>query len=285
VAVFRASVVSGGVETPYRGAKHDMEDTKLKGRSFLIFLKTFLIFLRRKKRRGWALPLALVIVIVGSMVVAFAFHATIQFRRTTEWQQEVYMEHTRVTDYVEEAKGRISAYNSATNEALHVANIENDAVKIQSPQDLQITAVPGGEPDGLSLDMTLPGGRQAVTMRVYDVAYSSEKLASSIPDAVLAQIPAPMLVFRKASMDTDLDIGNEGYDGSKETSGDSYFFAGSGGSGTTFEGQDVEITRRLSLKQLGSYLVKVELFDVDGGERRRRRLVEEAFFQISSPDS
>jgi hypothetical protein len=229
--------------------------------------------------------LALIIVVVGSLLIAAVFSSTIQFSRLTEQQQETYMEHTRVTDYVEEAKGRISAYNSVTDEALHVPNIDNDAVKVQSPQDLQITAVPGGEPNNLSLDVTLSGGRQAVTMRVYDVAYTADKLDSSISDDMLAQMPPPMLIFRKSSMDADLDIGNEGYDGSKETSGDSYFFAGSGGSGTTFEGQDVEITRRLSLKQLGSYLVKVELFDVEGGERRRRHLVEEAFFQISSPDS
>jgi hypothetical protein len=195
------------------------------------------------------------------------------------------MEHTRVTDYVEEAKGRISAYNANINEALHVPGIEDDSVKFSNLRELQITGIPGGAPNNLSLDITLPGDHQAVTMRVYDVAYTADKLDSSIAPAVLAQMPSPMLVFRKSSMDADLAIGNEGYDGSKETSGDSYFFAGSGGSGTTFEAQDVEITRRLSLKQLGSYLVKVELFDVEGGERRRRHLAEEAFFQISSPDS
>jgi hypothetical protein len=265
-----------GLETPYRGAKHNVEDTKLRRKSF---------FLRGKRRRGIALPLALIIILVGSILIASAFSATVQFRTTTEWRQEAYVEHMRVTDYVEDAKGRISAYNAGVNEALHVPNIENDAVKVQSPRDLQMTGGPGGASNNLSLDVTLPGGRQAVTMRVYDVAYAADKLASSIPPAVLAQIPPPMLVFRKSSMDTDFEMENGGKDGSKEASGDVYYFGGSGGSGNTFEGEDVLVTRRLSLKQLGSYLVKVELFDVNGGERRRRHLVEEAFFQISSPDS
>ncbi|MDR1379124.1 MAG: hypothetical protein LBJ36_08745 [Synergistaceae bacterium] len=254
-------------------------------RIFYLLYLPYLPFLKGKRRRGMALPLALVIVLVGSTLIAFAFHATVQFRRNTERQQEVYMEHTRVTDYVEEAKGKISDYNAHTNEALHVPNIDNDAIKIHTPQDLQITGIPGDASGSLSLDVTLPEKRQAVTLRVYDVAYSAKKLDSSIPPAILAEIPAPMLVFRKSSLDADIPMVNQGNDGSKEVSGDAYFFAGAGGSGNTFEGQDSEITRRLSLKQLGSYLVKVELFDVDGGGRRRKHLVEEAFFQISSPDS
>jgi hypothetical protein len=234
-----------------------------------------------------ALPLALVVILVGSLLVAATFSSTVQFRKTTEWQQEAYVEHMTVTDYVEEAKGRISDYNASVNEALHVPDIENEAVKVRSPRDLQITEVPGGAPNNLSLDVTLPGGRQAVTMRVYDVAYTADKVDSSISDAVLAQIPAPMLIFRKTSIDTNFEMDNAGEDGAKEVSGDNeyYYFGGSGGSGSTFDAEDVEVRRRLSLKQVGSYLVKVELFNVENGERKRKRLVEEAFFQISSPDS
>ncbi|MDR2137165.1 MAG: hypothetical protein LBO68_02640, partial [Synergistaceae bacterium] len=150
-------------------------------------------------------------------------------------------------------------------------------------KDLQITRIPGGASDDLSLDITLPGGRQAVTMRVFDVAYTAEKLADTVVNspALLAQIPPPMLVFRKSSMDTEYEIDSAGKDGSRESN----YFAGTGGSTSSFQGDDILITKNLSLKEVGSYLVKVELFDVAGGERKRRRLVEEAFFQISSPDS
>jgi hypothetical protein len=254
-----------------------MEDTKLNG-SF---------FLKGKRRRGIALPLALVVILTGSLLIAAAFGSTVQFRTTTERQQETYVEHMTVTDYVEEAKGRISDYNANVNEALHVPDIENDAVKVRSPRDLQITAIPGGAPGNLSLDVTLPGGRQAVTMRVYDVAYTADKVDSSVPHAVLAEIPAPMLIFRKTSIGTNFEIENAATNGAKESDENNgyYYFGGSGGSDSTFDAEDVEVRRRLSLKQVGSYLVRVELFDVNNGERKRKRLVEEAFFQISSPDS
>lgn len=212
------------------------------------------------RRRGLALPMALVVVIIGSALIAFIFNAVVKFNFAAERQQKVYVELTTVRDYIEQAKGTISSLNSTNKEALHR---ENPDALVGSARDLQITG------HNLSLDVPVPERRQAVTLQVFDVAYTQNELQPNLDPKILAAIPAPIVLLTESSMEPKFEMENEGEVETTDIKGDA---------------TDTSIFK-FDSRELGAYLIRVQLFDVVNRRRVRVRLAEEAFFQTSSPDT
>jgi hypothetical protein len=256
---------------------------KWKERSKKIFSpgKTFLWV--KKTRRGIGLVLALVVVLACSGLVAFIFEASARFMALSTRQREVYFDHARATSYIEMAKGMVSDYNlrmSSTDakEALHRPTRTKDQSgqvvpnTVGNARALQIPGIPDLSPaNNLSLDISL-SGRQAVTVQVYDVAYSQRDLAPALlsDDRALSQIPPPLVLLNVVSEDNGLRIEQLSY-------GEDNFV-------DTADPVYVDTQTFLDTDQIGAYLVRVELFDASVSPRRRIRLLEEAFFQVTSMD-
>jgi hypothetical protein len=234
-----------------------------------------------KKRRGMGLPTALVIVLVGAALITFAFTAASQFINLTAQQREAYVEHTRMTDVIEDVKGRISEYNYRKGEALHRPTIDYDHPydpNVSNDQDLLIPQIPalpassdgfpGSAAYSLRRDISIPERQQLLTLKVYDVTYTAANIITPISADVLAQIPAPLVVLSSA----DLDAGYLMESG-RDVDVSSFWKI-----------NEETILNPVSWREFGAYLVRAELFDVSGGARQRIRLVDQAFFQVSSAD-
>jgi hypothetical protein len=215
------------------------------------------------------LPTALLIILIGAALMTFAFDAAARFRYMSFQQERMYLDHTLVTGYIEEVKGRISKYNSEKKHALKKDLSSGDVITMA--EDLLLTEVPaisGVLPQyNLNLDIPIPERQQALTLRVYDVSYAAAQVAEGISSTALARMPPPIPLMRKV-------VG--GHDGLKpggDTEDPSVSKPGQG-----------DYTGIEKSEREGSYLIRVELFNVVNGQKVRTRLLEEAFVQIASGD-
>ena len=223
------------------------------------------------RRRGMGLPMALLIILIGAALMTFAFDAAARFRYMSFQQERMYLDHTLVTGYIEEAKGRISKYNSEKKKALR-NDFDLEHNKITRPEDMVIVEIPAISGVlshyNLSLDIPIPERQQALTLRVYNASYQAEQVADGLAPVTLARIPSPIpLVARILEGQPGLNG-----DDSQQQTPDTYK-PGGGGPRTD-----------IMSEQLGSYLIRAELFNIVKGQRVRTRLLEEAFVQIASGD-
>ena len=272
------------------------------------------IFLPGTRRRGMGLPMAISVVLIGTALITFIFYAVTQFQTQSLRQSLTYDDHAHAADFVQMVKGLISDHNarqaslSTPGPALHRPTREREPPfpdgtpgpirpnTVNSARDLQIIeipATPGSAARSLSLDVAIPGVRQAARVRVYDVAYSTRDLHGSFrvdPDPrawnsplknpsdmteaqrlALAEMPAPVVLSNRiVSGDVQEFMTSETtWDDNRENNDDEF----------------PEMPPDLFSDQWGAYVVRVELFDTSVTPRRRIRFLEEAFFQLASRDA
>ena len=236
-----------------------MEDTKLKR----------IRMLPGKRRRGLALVTVLLIAMFGAIVIASIFEISTRFIREDSVFRETYRDQVTATGFVEQVKGRISAWVAENELALHantnlsnpndgttLSDWENGTVNIDKLDDLEVTLIDGGE-NVLNFDTTVNGRRAEV--RTYDLTYRSANVDSRMSEEDLALLPAPLELASVIGGAT-----STGVEGESETDDQ---IGGSGGSGTT-----------LALRFVGAYLVRVRIFHADG---RLARTTEESFFILA----
>ena len=233
-----------------------MEDTKLK------CMRTIC----GKRRRGIALPTILLIAMFGAIVVAAIFEISTRFGREDSVFRETYRDQVIATGFVEQVKGRLSAWVAANDLALH-ADTDLDAwesgIEITSLDDLRVELMDGGS-DVLNFDTTVNGRR--VEVRTYDLTYRSANVSSSMTEEEIAQLPAPLEL-------ASVILGGSSTGVEEESESDEHI-GSSGGSGTT-----------LALRFVGAYLVRVRIFHTDRRlvqlSGRLARTTEESFFILA----
>jgi hypothetical protein len=242
-----------------------MEDTKLKR----------IRMLPSKRRRGVALVTVLLIAMFGAIIVASIFEISTRFGRENTVFRETYSDQVITTGFVEQVKGRISAWVADNDLALHAnTNLANpndsatlseweNGIEVTSLDDLRVMLMDSGN-DVLNFDTIVAGRR--VEVRTYDLTYRSANIATSMSEEDIALLPAPL------ELASVIEGGaSTGVDPESETD---EIGSGPGSSGTT-----------LALRFVGAYLVRVQIFHTDGRlvemSGRLARTTEESFFILA----
>ena len=124
-----------------------------------------------KSRKGAALVMALVVVLVGGALIAVAFRFVMNYSRLAEHGRAWYLDHTTLVSYVQAIKGRIIAQNLArpnpdggSGLILHVPALMYEDYSV-TPADESLTA------DGLRFtaahfppDTSAPAGSPAALL-------------------------------------------------------------------------------------------------------------------------
>ncbi len=220
------------------------------------------------KRRGVALVLALVVVLVGGALIALIFEMTVRFGFTSLRQGTTYSDHLEVTGYIESAKGFIADTNVNNDQVMHPKGYTNIETTLITSLDMLMF-----DQAELSVDRVFAGskGRQRVVMRVFDANYRANRVREPLllNSVDMAQMPPP-LSLAEAGASMDQYITNVGNSHTPTTGGQAI--------------DDNEVWKRF-FKYYGAYLIRVELYDIDeSGTQNLTRKVEEAFFQVISQD-
>ena len=227
------------------------------------------------KRRGFALPMALVIVIVGTVLSALILDMGYSFLFSMQDQESVYMDHIIVSDYVEAAKGWLAQHNVENGFVQHALRRPNPDIPVQSIFDLLLD----DPPDTPLTDRLLSFDREAlyrkgnverrVTVNVFDAHYYKEDLNPALlNDAEQMRLMPPPINVVASPTNTAGSFKDIG-DGADATKGFSY---------------DKE-NSRYSWSKYGAYVIRVQLYDVDkSGKRVLKRFVDEGFYQVLPPD-
>lgn len=225
--------------------------------------------LGRAKHRGLSLPTVLVIAIFGALMVAVVFEMSSRFGLENMFFRRTYNDQGIASGYIEMAKGLLSSKILADEEAIHPldSNTWNDGpYSVRTLGDIQIglagprapgTPVSAGDP--LNVDETVNG--RMVTMRVYDLTYETIHVPNDVSDQDRLLLPAPLGIVRlleagDAEWINVIDVEDDGIN--YDPNGDSL---------------------SLHLRDIGAYLIRVQIFDRAGG--RLIRSTEEAFFILA----
>jgi multidrug resistance efflux pump len=92
-----------------------MEDNKLMSINIINMLNK----ITYKRREGFALVLALVVVSVGLIIVTFMFSSVSNFASNFADYRRVYVDTITARGYIEQVKGEIVAVNNRRNEVVH----------------------------------------------------------------------------------------------------------------------------------------------------------------------
>jgi hypothetical protein len=225
-------------------------------------------------RKGFALPLALIIAIVGAILSGAIIQRGYSFFRSMGRQRSFYGDHVSVTDYVQAVKGQLIQANierGASGDGVWHGQGLNDelASEIHSVADLLLNDA------RFSFDVSLGSigqGRQRVRVNVFDVHYQENQLQNSLRNdpGQMSVLPAPINALMGKS--TNSSSGQGGAEGEAEDPT----------KGTQSEAASGEL--HYPWDRFGAYVVKVELFDVDGlNQPTLKRTAEEAFFQVLRP--
>ncbi len=221
------------------------------------------------RRRGMALPMALLIVIIGSALIAAMFELSSVFSRTAVIQRESYVDHITITDYLERAKGFLVNLNYQRHltgqSVMHGPGNAALSADLHSLADLQLTQDEVWEVLSVDHVVVTKNGRQRVVMQVFDVNYDPERIRMPLI-ADLDQLerlpPSLMLVIAE---DTGLGIwGTGGFSSGRSAP------------------PPVNLNDVLSesFERYGAYFIRVQLFDASrNGRETPSHEVEETFFQ------
>jgi len=236
-----------------------MEDKKL--------MKNKNIFNRftSKKRKGFALPLALCVVAIGLLIITFMFDSVSSFTRHFSEYRQVYVDTITARSYIERVKGEIVAVNNSrvdtsetvlhgpenidpelmpeitTLDGLLIANIANNGGTFQINENISVN------------------GPQRVEVRVYDANYNVEKLVPDFPmNNNMNDLPPSFLVE-----------GGVGPSWSKEATG-----------GEHYNPEDeIDEGKVVAYRDYGAYLIRVRIYDLANQSEKLVRTTEEAFLQ------
>ena len=221
------------------------------------------------KHRGFILPTALVVALIGGTIAAILLHMGNSILHHSNRQKSLYGDHVSVTDHIQAVKGSLVAYNNNNSDGddgqrviLHSRDDEDEP--INSISDLMLSDY------CYDVNVSRWGmGNQKIRVNVYDIFYFYDKLSDSLranlaADATLASdFPPPINTQAGASTSTSMDAESE------VTTGDIP-------PGPT-EGPPIP-----PWENFGAYLIRAELYEASTGHVVRR--AEKAFFQVLSLD-
>ncbi|MDR3231691.1 MAG: hypothetical protein LBT65_09625 [Synergistaceae bacterium] len=219
-----------------------------------------------RRRRGVALVLALLVILIGSSVAAMIYDTSFNFSLQGQLQKEIYVDHTTVLDTVQTVKGFIISTNSSDTKAMHTPNYvySDDASTISSVRALRLG--PASIPDSplsLSCDIVVSNGTgpQHLEVSVYDLCYKTGDLEASVRNDgdQMMELPPPFMMK-----------GVTGGVGGVVSTGDTLVV------GDLAAPLD-DPAGELDMEKYGAYLIRVRLRDAG---RRQIRMAEEAFVQV-----
>ena len=227
-----------------------------------------------KSRKGGALVMALVVILVGSSMIGIIFNVVFRQAWFAPHERAGFIDHTTVFDALQTARNSILETNLANEEttaapittanwnnppAANAPNIVPGAL-IANQQCLVIFREEFAVADG--------SGRGLVRVTVFDMFYDPAWLNWNDPDFDINELPPSILVMAEPGGGWgpfDDDGGGGG--------------GGGGGSITpgTPQNPGAPPDNIIDPELFGAYLVRVELFDQ---QNRIVRVAEEAFFQL-----
>jgi len=232
--------------------------------------------MKMKSRKGAALAIALVVVLVSGIVVAAVFRMAFQHARMSVHVRSHYTEHTILRSAVEEMKGLIFSDNINAGNIQHVNVVASNGF-IDNAGLLRFgpaTAAPPAANWVVNRVVISDGGQQRLIVEVYDMTFNPGQLEDD-PGNNPANVPFMALV-RPVGVEaynfffpphTFLEA-NPGAVARGEIEGES---ADSGEAHVTIPNQ-----------QFGAYLIRARLFDgvnPNVNVDRPLRIIEEAFVQ------
>ncbi|MDR1376370.1 MAG: hypothetical protein LBJ22_02570 [Synergistaceae bacterium] len=233
------------------------------------------------RRQGFALHLALVVLLVGGILVIAIFQFTSMSFKETTGENVLYGDQMLVTSCAEKAKGAILSEMQRIGKAIHPGEYtkkvdewqQKPRPAIKSVDDLQIKfdadTLNSGLSSSVSNDWTENGRR--VVLQVFDLTYDATQIQSS-------NILKDMTELRRLPPALNLN--------SKQTSqGGTGNIGDNIGATDTRKPLDDDAGKEIDLGRFGAYLIRARIFDP--GANKPIRLTEEAFFQVlpSSPSS
>ena len=214
-----------------------------------------------KSRKGAALILALVVVLIGGTVTAITFNMMYKHAWMTSQQKNSYVNHTTLLSFMQEMKGRIISDNIAADETRHALALGYDTVPPAPPAagTLTIDDLRFGPPWYVESDDVRSGvGVQRVTVEVYDVFFDLDWVN-------------PIYLTNKDFPPSFKMAGIGGGGSAGEIEGDA-----TSASGGTYIGSYT--SDNLPSDRYGAYLVRAKLYN--NKSTKPIRVTEELFVQI-----
>jgi hypothetical protein len=214
------------------------------------------------RRRGMALPMALIIALFGSILIAGSFKFAVSSKKLATAQGSRYSDQVLAFDYIEKAKGSILHKMQRDKKALHPSWAADwgDRPPIGAVDDLLIK-----EPN---LYAEVTEGNRRVLLEVFDLTYETDQLENAIVGnpSELRRLP-PMLKLTSSQ----LGVGNSMKNTGKIP----------GISGEEPSQENHAASYRVDLDCFGAYLIRVQLFRLPYSTGDKPiRVTEEAFFQV-----
>jgi hypothetical protein len=218
------------------------------------------------RRRGMALPMALIVVLFGSILIVGSFGFAVSFKKLATERSVHYSEQVLASDYIEKTKGVILYKMQSDNKAPH-PSLEvdwGDRPPLKTVGDLLI------KKPGFYAEVT--EGNRRVLVEVFDLTYEADQLEDTILNnpSELRRLP-PMLKLTSSQ----LGVGNSMKNASKTP----------GVPNEDNPAKDETPKSRVDLDYFGAYLIRVQLFRLpySAGDKPVR-VTEEAFFQVLDPN-
>jgi hypothetical protein len=237
------------------------------------------------RRRGFALQLALVVMLVGSILVVAIYEFTSMALKGTTERSVVYGDQMLVAGYAEKAKGAVLSEMKRVGTSIHpggytelpdpgetIAWQAKPRPQIHSVDELQIkfdSPLLNFALSSLVSDDRMEGGRRVV-LQVFDLTYDATQITSSgiLHDDILNDLEnlPPALSLNSKQKGKSNGTKNE-----VEMVDDSASSVPQG----DMEGKELDLAR------FGAYLIRTRIFEGD----KLVRVTEEAFFQVLSSDT
>jgi hypothetical protein len=219
------------------------------------------------RRRGMALPVALIVVLFGSILVAGSFNFAVSSKKLATVRSSRYSDQILAFDYIEKTMGTILYKMRSDKKIMHpsLGADWGDRPPIGKVDDLLIK-----EP-GLYADVA--EGNRRVLLEVFDLTYETAQLENTIVNdpSELRRLP-PMLQLTSRQ----LGVGNSMKNVTKTP----------GVSDENNPQKDDAANSRVDLDYFGAYLIRVQLFKLPYSTGDKPvRVTEEAFFQVLDPNS
>jgi len=231
--------------------------------------------LEMKSRKGAALVMALVIVIVGGAIIGVTFNLVFRHVWMSVQLRGGYVDSTILRSAIEEVRGRITARNM-TDGIQHVPVVTNAGV-ITGVNQLRFNpadfpAPPGGLVLNQPTEIRAGVGTRFVLVEVYDLRFQ----AQNVVGLLRGTLPNPIPDFFPPSFFSPVVAGGGGNPMAAFVEGEA-ITSGGGGTGGVID-QGIQ----------GVYMVRARLFDADPGanvnaDTRPIREAREVFEQILPP--
>ena len=223
-----------------------------------------------KKRKGFALVLALIVVAIGLILVAVMFNSVSSFTNFFSEYRQAYVDTIIARNYIERMKGEIVAENNARSGTgvgvLHGIQNQDEGFPENAITSLEgLVVYDATSPDRFSFIVNENvNGPQRVEVIVYDANYRVEGIdSSSFPLADIYELPPSFFVEGGAAPDW-VPIGKDGSDYN--------------------EFEEPVLAMKGAHSNYGAYLIRVKIFDTANSTYhnpdRLVRVTEEAFLQV-----